>query len=94
MGLNRRVTTDLAETLSERFFEIAIAPDFEPDSLSLLKDKRPNMRLLRWNGGRAYDLQLVGTWGGILAQEDTPPPSPGPRRANGWASRETTCGPI
>jgi len=86
VGLNRQVTTDLAETLSERFFEIAIAPDFEPASLSLLKEKRPNMRLLRWNGGRAYDLQLVGTWGGILAQEDTPPPLPRPE-AGEWVGK-------
>ncbi|HPP37757.1 MAG TPA: bifunctional phosphoribosylaminoimidazolecarboxamide formyltransferase/IMP cyclohydrolase PurH, partial [Thermosynergistes sp.] len=47
---------------------------------------RPNMRLLRWNGGRAYDLQLVGTWGGILAQEDTPPPLPRPE-AGEWVGK-------
>ena len=46
------------------------------DAASFLRENRPSLRLLRWNGGRASPLQFTGTWSGILVQEDCLPPLP------------------
>jgi len=46
IAANRTVTLKMAEQVSEVFTEVLVAPDFEPDALTLLKEKK-NLRLLR-----------------------------------------------
>ncbi len=46
VALNRKVTPDLATTLNETFLEIIIAPSFDEEALSILKQKK-NLRLLQ-----------------------------------------------
>jgi len=46
VGLNRPLTTALAAELSKVFYEVIVAPDFEPEALEILKKKK-NLRLIR-----------------------------------------------
>jgi phosphoribosylaminoimidazolecarboxamide formyltransferase/IMP cyclohydrolase len=69
IAANRPVTLKMAEQVSEVFTEVLVAPDFEPDALTLLKTKK-NLRLLRLpeNFGReAQELRQIS--GGFLLQD-------------------------
>ncbi|MBU1018209.1 bifunctional phosphoribosylaminoimidazolecarboxamide formyltransferase/IMP cyclohydrolase [Patescibacteria group bacterium] len=46
IAFNRTCTADLAEIITGKFFEIVLAPDFEPDAIETFK-KKPNLRVLR-----------------------------------------------
>jgi AICAR transformylase/IMP cyclohydrolase PurH (only IMP cyclohydrolase domain in Aful) len=46
VALNRNVTTEIANKLSEVFVEIVMAPDYAPEALNILANK-PNLRLLK-----------------------------------------------
>ncbi|QQR83384.1 bifunctional phosphoribosylaminoimidazolecarboxamide formyltransferase/IMP cyclohydrolase [Candidatus Peregrinibacteria bacterium] len=46
IALNRPCTQAIAEHLVSQFFEIVLAPDFEPEALKTLEQK-PNMRVLK-----------------------------------------------
>lgn len=46
IGFNRKCTDDLAESITHKFFEIVIAPDFEKKALEIFKSK-PNLRVLK-----------------------------------------------
>jgi len=46
IAFNRTCTKDLAETITGKFFEIVLAPDFEDGALSAFKSK-PNLRVLK-----------------------------------------------
>ncbi|MBN2096815.1 bifunctional phosphoribosylaminoimidazolecarboxamide formyltransferase/IMP cyclohydrolase [Candidatus Peregrinibacteria bacterium] len=46
IAFNRSCTADLAETITGKFFEIVLAPDFEPDAIEIFK-KKPNLRVLK-----------------------------------------------
>ncbi len=48
ISLNRMVTADLAEAITGKFFEVVIAPDYEPKALKMF-EKKPNLRVL-WVG--------------------------------------------
>ncbi len=68
VAINRPVTLATAERIGEIFYEIVIAPDFEPDALERLKAKK-NLRLLKmsdsgWRPPRNYRQVL----GGFLVQ--------------------------
>ncbi|MDO8915120.1 MAG: bifunctional phosphoribosylaminoimidazolecarboxamide formyltransferase/IMP cyclohydrolase [Coriobacteriia bacterium] len=71
MSFNRPVPLGVAEHIAEnqQFVEVMIAPDFEPDALALLQEKK-NIRLLRAGGARAvgghYESRAVE--GGMLVQ--------------------------
>ncbi len=73
VGLNRPLTPGVAEQMRELFLECIVAPDFEPDSLALLKRKK-NLRLLRlptdrWGLDRS-DVKSIS--GGFLVQATDP----------------------
>jgi phosphoribosylaminoimidazolecarboxamide formyltransferase/IMP cyclohydrolase len=68
VGYNRAVTAAAAEAMGPVFYEVVVAPGYEPAALELLKKKR-NLRVLAVDpadGGVPYDIRLIS--GGILVQ--------------------------
>ncbi|MCX7641771.1 MAG: bifunctional phosphoribosylaminoimidazolecarboxamide formyltransferase/IMP cyclohydrolase [Elusimicrobiales bacterium] len=47
IAINRKITKNIAEFLSDKFIEIISAPDFEPQAIEILKKKK-NLRILKW----------------------------------------------
>ncbi|HJV45440.1 MAG TPA: bifunctional phosphoribosylaminoimidazolecarboxamide formyltransferase/IMP cyclohydrolase [Bacillota bacterium] len=72
IAANRPIDKASALLMKELFLEIIMAPDFEPDALEVLKEKK-NLRLLKLGnlvtGDRAA-LRLRSVQGGLLVQED------------------------
>ena len=73
VGFNRIVTMDTAKEMRSVFYEIVIAPDYEPEALELLKKKR-DLRILRLPLPSAKEttefLQIRNVSGGILLQTE------------------------
>ncbi|MBM3942657.1 MAG: bifunctional phosphoribosylaminoimidazolecarboxamide formyltransferase/IMP cyclohydrolase [SAR202 cluster bacterium] len=70
VGFNRPVTLAAAEAMGPVFYEVVVAPGYEPEALELLKKKR-NLRVLAVQPAQdspslAYDLRPVT--GGMLVQ--------------------------
>jgi phosphoribosylaminoimidazolecarboxamide formyltransferase/IMP cyclohydrolase len=71
MAFNRPVSADVAQHIAgnQQFVEVMIAPEFEPEALALLQEKK-NIRLLRTGGmlavGGRYEGR--GVEGGMLVQ--------------------------
>ncbi|MFQ5860725.1 MAG: bifunctional phosphoribosylaminoimidazolecarboxamide formyltransferase/IMP cyclohydrolase, partial [Dehalococcoidia bacterium] len=68
VGFNRPVTPESAREMSEVFYEVVVAPSYEPQALELLKKKR-NLRVLevpQTEEERGLDLRPIG--GGLLVQ--------------------------
>ena len=68
VGFNRTVTARTANEMSPVFYEVVVAPDYEPEALELLRRKR-NMRILAVEAGGedlSYDLRPLS--GGLLVQ--------------------------
>ena len=69
VGFNRTVTATAAQEMSEVFYEVVVAPDYEPVALEALK-KRRNLRILAASPSRksenSYDLRPLS--GGLLVQ--------------------------
>lgn len=74
VALNRPVDKETAELLSGIFLEIVIAPEFTPEALEALKQKK-NLRLLRMAGAIREGAAEKTPWrfttadGGLLVQE-------------------------
>ena len=69
VGYNRPVTLAAAQAMGPVFYEVIIAPGYEPDALETLKKKR-NLRILvvdQGSGPAGYDLRPVS--GGLLVQD-------------------------
>ncbi len=69
VGFNRTVTAETAQEMSDVFYEVVVAPGYEPDALEVLQ-KRRNLRVLAVpsleGGETAYDLRPLS--GGLLVQ--------------------------
>ncbi len=69
VGFNREVTADAAKEMGNLFYEVVVAPSYEPDALDILKKKK-NLRILAVTPSRdretSYDLRPLS--GGILVQ--------------------------
>ena len=76
IGMTRKVDLETAKTVSETFFEILAAPDFEDGAVEYLKEKKPNLRVLKILPGYAPKLQIIGNRCGFLVQEDRLPALP------------------
>ena len=63
---NRPVTRAMAEQVAEVFTEVVVAPDFEPDALEILRQKK-NVRLLT-AAPRHRDAETRPISGGLLMQ--------------------------
>jgi phosphoribosylaminoimidazolecarboxamide formyltransferase/IMP cyclohydrolase len=73
VALNRIVDPETAQRLAEAFFEVIVAPDFEPAALELLRRKK-SLRLLRLPAGdvpgvSGSDVDVRPISGGWLVQE-------------------------
>jgi phosphoribosylaminoimidazolecarboxamide formyltransferase/IMP cyclohydrolase len=74
VGLNRIVDAETARAIGEIFTEVVVAPDYTPEALAVLEEKK-NVRLLRVPGilhGVAAKKQLLSSrrvTGGLLLQE-------------------------
>ena len=70
IALNRTVTVETAKRLNGIFLEIVLAPDFEPEALTILQGKK-NIRLLKtpMQGDKNSAQRLVSVKGGLLVQE-------------------------
>lgn len=70
VAANRIIDQQTAEQMVEIFLEIVIAPGFEPEALTILKEK-PNLRLLQVEQLQASGttFQTVSVDGGLLIQE-------------------------
>jgi phosphoribosylaminoimidazolecarboxamide formyltransferase/IMP cyclohydrolase len=69
IAANRTITLGMAETVSQIFTEVLVAPGFEPEALKLLTAKK-NIRLLELPADyRRSSLELRQVSGGLLVQE-------------------------
>jgi len=69
VGYNRTVTAAAAQAMDAVFYEVVVAPGYEPEALEILQTKR-NLRILtveQTSNIRAYDLRPVS--GGVLIQD-------------------------
>ena len=68
VGFNRTVTAASAQAMGPVFYEVVVAPGYEPEALGILQKKR-NLRILavdQGQGGLAYDIRPIT--GGLLVQ--------------------------
>ena len=72
VGYNRTVTAAAAQGMGPVFYEVVVAPGYEPEALAILSKKR-DLRILAVNlgadlahGSLAYDIRLIT--GGVLVQ--------------------------
>ncbi|NQW24494.1 MAG: bifunctional phosphoribosylaminoimidazolecarboxamide formyltransferase/IMP cyclohydrolase [SAR202 cluster bacterium] len=68
VAANRTITVAMAEAMEPVFYEVVIAPEYEPAALEILQKKR-NLRILaidKQPDSAAYDLRPIS--GGILVQ--------------------------
>ncbi|MCQ2298679.1 MAG: bifunctional phosphoribosylaminoimidazolecarboxamide formyltransferase/IMP cyclohydrolase [Bacteroidales bacterium] len=65
---NRPVTKDVAEEMHKIFFEVCIAPDYEPDALEVLKGKK-NRIILKRNNFQMHQQMFRSCLNGILVQD-------------------------
>jgi len=76
VALNRPVDRDTAAALNSTFVEVILAPEFHPEALSLLTQKK-NLRLLRMaTGGFPYLLHREIDGGYLVQEKDVFPATP------------------
>ncbi len=68
VGVNRLVSRELAAVLSEVFYEVIVAPDFEPEALEIMRKKK-NLRLVKVHSALEHPLDLRSAFGGLLVQD-------------------------
>ncbi len=74
VAANRKVTLDMAKAMADVFYEIVIAPEYEPEALELLKQKK-NLRILLVDLPPDYGKAPIGyldyrrVKGGMLVQD-------------------------
>lgn len=86
VGVTRHIDKAIAADISKHFTEVLLCPSIDEDALTLLKEKRKNLRVMTWKGGRVFQKQMVGTWCGLLAQTDALPPLPDPNKGQ-WVGK-------
>lgn len=72
IAVTRSVDLDTARRLQDRFVEVLIAPDFEPDALDFLRRKSKQLRILKLNrpcAAAAPGRSLRQITGGMLVQD-------------------------
>jgi len=68
VAANRTVTAAMAESLSQVFTEVIIAPAYEPAALEILM-KKPSIRILTCTSTHISPLEIRPVSGGVLVQE-------------------------
>jgi len=79
VAANRTVTRDMAESLSEVFTEVVVAPGFEPDALEILTAKK-NLRVISASSPSPLTWDVRPVDGGLLMQDADPVPG----RSDAW----------
>ena len=70
IAVNRPVTVAMAERVKDIFTEVVVAPEYEPEALTILSAKK-NIRLLRLSAeqaGRSVSIETRPIGGGLLMQ--------------------------
>ena len=67
VGFNRAVTAEAARATEGVFYEVVVAPGYEPEALEALRRRR-NLRVLQVPGDAAPSLDLRPISGGLLVQ--------------------------
>jgi len=68
IALNRTLTLPIAEKIASRFFEVVMAPDFEPDALKRLRRKK-RLRVLRVPDAAVATMEFRTVGDGLLVQQ-------------------------
>lgn len=68
IAANRTVDKETAEEMNKLFFEVIIAPEYEPEALEILKSKK-NRIILKKAGAEPSPVKLRSMMGGYLVQE-------------------------
>ncbi|MGI5206717.1 bifunctional phosphoribosylaminoimidazolecarboxamide formyltransferase/IMP cyclohydrolase [Spirillospora sp. CA-108201] len=69
IAANRPVTADLARQVTESFAEVLVAPSFEDEAVTVLKDRFKNIRLLVCPDAPAGGVEYRRVDGGVLLQD-------------------------
>jgi phosphoribosylaminoimidazolecarboxamide formyltransferase/IMP cyclohydrolase len=89
IAANRPVTAEMARQVAEVFTEVVVAPEFEPEALEILTQKK-NVRLLRCASGPTNPAEFRRIDGGLLIQRTDRIDAPGDNVQN-W---ELKAGPV
>ena len=65
---NRTITKDVAAEMHKIFFEVCVAPDYEPDALEILRGKK-NRIILKRNDFQMSNQMFRNVLNGVLVQE-------------------------
>lgn len=68
IAANRTLTADAAEQIKDIFTEVVVAPDFEPQAVEILRQKK-NIRLLKVDSPARRDVETRPITGGLLVQK-------------------------
>lgn len=89
VAANREVDVAMAQTLSQIFTEVVIAPSYVPEAIEILS-KKPSIRILQCATSEIPKKELRPVSGGMLVQETDLVDAPGDDPAN-WT---LACGPA
>lgn len=65
---NTKITKEAAEEMNKIFFEVVIAPEYEPEALEILKQKKNRIILIR-KEAKSNPVQFRSLLNGVLVQE-------------------------
>ncbi len=68
IATNRKITATVAKEMDSLFFEILIAPDYEPEAIDILKKKK-NRNILRLRNFEIQSKQIKSLLNGFLVQD-------------------------
>lgn len=68
IATNSTVTLDMAQSVRPIFTEVIVAPDYEPEALALLQEKKKDLRILKVAEPPKSKLQFRQIDGGLLVQ--------------------------
>ncbi len=71
VAVNRPVTAEMAEALAPVFTEVVVAPDYEPDAFSTLRERK-NLRVLSGSAPGPWRFDVRPVDAGLLVQQSDP----------------------
>lgn len=89
VAANREVDVAMAQTLSQIFTEVVVAPSFAPEAIEILS-KKPSIRILQCSSSEIARKELRPISGGILVQQTDLIDAPGDDPSH-WT---LVCGPA
>lgn len=67
VSINRKVDGATAELLSQHFYEVIVAPEFDTEALDVFSKKK-NLRIIRWKNPVFQTFEIRSSMGGFLVQ--------------------------